>query len=142
MAARTLRVGVERVDAQAPEDIDGAFAAIGKLQAGALIVFPEPMLYSERRKIGDSALRGRLVTVFGHRGFADAGGLMSYAPSYPGLGRRAASYVDKILKGARPADLPVEEPTKFELVINLKTAKALGLDVPDKLLALADEVIE
>jgi ABC-type uncharacterized transport system substrate-binding protein len=142
VAARTLRVRVERVDAQVPKDIEGAFVAIGKLQAGALVVFPEPMLYAERRRIEDLAAKNGLASMFGHRGFVEAGGLMSYAPSYPDLGRRGASYVDKILKGAKPADLPVEQPTKFELVINLKTAKALGLTIPQALLQRADQVIE
>jgi ABC-type uncharacterized transport system substrate-binding protein len=140
-AARILGVKVQRADTRA-EELDDAFTVIRETGANALIVFPDPTFYLERRRIGELATNGRLPTMFGHRGFVDAGGLMSYAPSYPDLGRRAASYVDKILKGARPADLPVEEPTKFELVINLKTAKALGLTIPPSLLLRADQVIE
>jgi putative ABC transport system substrate-binding protein len=95
-----------------------------------------------RVRISTLALTARLPTMHGFREFVEAGGLMSYGPNFPSLFRRAGDYVDKILRGAKPGDLPVEQPTKFDLVINLTTAKALGLDVPDKLLALADEVIE
>ena len=101
-----------------------------------------PALFTERKRIADLALKHRLPTVVGGREYAEAGGLISYAVRYPDLFRRAASYVDKILKGAKPADLPVEQPTKFELVINLKTAKALGLTIPPSLLQRADQVIE
>ncbi len=142
VAARTLGVKIQRADARTPEDIEGAFAAIRGTGADALIVFPDPIFYRERTRIGEFSTKSRLPAMFGHRGFVDAGGLMSYAPSYPDLGRRAATYVDKILKGATPSDLPVEEPTKFELVINVKTAKVLGLTIPPSLLLRADQVIE
>ncbi len=142
IAAQTLRIRVERVDVQVPDDIGGAFAAIRKQQAGALIVFPEPMLGNERTRIAELAAKSRLPTMFGLRSHVDAGGLMSYAPSYPDLYRHCADYVDKILKGTKPADLPIEEPTKFELVINMKTAKALGLTIPPSVLLRADQVIE
>jgi ABC-type uncharacterized transport system substrate-binding protein len=107
-----------------------------------LLVLPDGMFWGERRRIADFALRSRLPSMFGNTEHAEAGGLMSYAPSSFEPYRRAAYYVDKILKGAKPADLPVEQPTKFELVINLKTAKALGLTIPQSLLLRADQVIE
>ena len=107
-----------------------------------MIVIGSPPLFTERKRIADLALKHRLPTVVGGREYAEAGGLFSYAVSYPNLFRRAASYVDKILKGGKPADLPVEQPTTFELVINLKTAKALGLTIPPSLLLRADQVIE
>ena len=110
-------------------------------RAGALIVFPSPMLYTERRRIVDLAAKHRLPAIYAFREAVEAGGLMSYGASIPDLVRRAATYVEKILKGAKPADLPVEQPTKFELVINRKTAKALGLTIPPSLLLRADEVI-
>jgi putative ABC transport system substrate-binding protein len=100
------------------------------------------MLFYQRRRLADLAAKNRLPTVFSVRDYADAGGLMSYGPNLADLFRRAATYVDKILKGAKPADLPVEQPTKFELVINLKTAKALGLTIPPSLLQRADEIIQ
>jgi putative ABC transport system substrate-binding protein len=110
--------------------------------AGALTVLPSTILFSERRRIVDLAAKNRLPTIYVTREFVDAGGLMSYGPNFVDLFRRAATYVDKILKGAKPADLPVDQPTKFELVINLKTAKALGLTIPPSLLLRADQVIE
>src|SRR5262249_56870206 len=109
---------------------------------GALTVLPVLMLFKERRRLVDLAAKSRLPAVYFAREFVDAGGLMAYGVNGADLFRRAATYVDKILKGAKPADLPVEQPTKFELVINLKTAKALGLTVSPSLLALADELIE
>jgi putative ABC transport system substrate-binding protein len=142
IAAKVLGVTLQRVDVRAPEDIEAAFAAIGQLQVDALFVFTEPMIYNERGRIADLAARDRLPVVNMIRGAAEAGDLMSYGPDYPDLYRRAAIYVDKILKGAKPADLPVEEPVKFDLVINLKTAKALGITIPQSVLLRADEVIE
>jgi len=111
--------------------------------ARALIYVPGPLFISERSlQIADLLVKSRLPSMFPRKQFVEAGCLMSYGPDQPGIVRRAASYVDKILKGAKPADIPVEQPTKFELVINLKTANALGLTIPRTLLALADEVIE
>jgi len=141
-AAQTLRVRVLRVDARAPQEIEAAFAVIGKARAEALIVFPEPMLYAERKRIGDLTTKGRYPAMFALRGHVVEGGLISYAPNYVDLYRRLADYVDKIFKGTKPADLPIEEPTRFELIINLKTAKALGLRIPPSLLQRADEVIQ
>src|SRR5262249_25427244 len=111
-------------------------------RAEALLVFPSPMLFNERRRIDDLAVQHRLPSIAVAREFVELGGLMAYGASIPGLVRRSATYVDKIFKGARPGDLPVEEPTKFDLVINLKTAKAFGLAIPESLLQRADQVIE
>ncbi len=113
-----------------------------KARAGALTVLPSAMFLGERRRLVDLAAKNRLPAVFPLREFVDVGGLMSYGANLADLNRRAATYVDKILKGAKPGDLPVEQPTKFELVINLKTAKAIGLTIPPSLLARADQVIE
>jgi ABC-type uncharacterized transport system substrate-binding protein len=117
-----------------------AFAAAVKDHAGAVFVVTSSVIFRERAQITQLAIRNRLPAIFALREFAEAGGLMSYGASLPAMMRRAASYVDKILMGAKPADLPVEQPTKFELVINLKTAKALGLTIPPPLLARADQV--
>ena len=113
-----------------------------KEHVGALLVGPSPMFFGERRRLADLAVEHRLPTVFTLGEYTQAGGLVAYGPHYPDLFRRAASFVDKILKGAKPADLPIQQPTKFELVINLKTAKALGLTIPPTLLFQADEVIQ
>ncbi len=141
-AARILGVQLQVIEPRGPADLNRAFAEIIGARAEALAVLSTPMLYGERTQLVDFAVKHRLPTVFSFRSYVDAGGLMSYGPSIPDMCRRAATYVDKILKGARPADLPVEQPTKFELVINMKTAKALGLTVPHLRLARADEVIE
>jgi ABC-type uncharacterized transport system substrate-binding protein len=142
VAARALGVRLQFVEARGPDDFDRAFSDMTSARAGALTVLPTAMFFNERRRLVDLAAKNRLPTVFGYREGVDAGGLMSYGPSIPDLWRRAATYVDKTLKGAKPADLPVEQPTKFELVINLKTAKALGLTIPQPLLLRADQVIE
>jgi putative tryptophan/tyrosine transport system substrate-binding protein len=115
---------------------------MAKGRVEALFVFGDPMFSVHRGRLADLAVRHRLPTMYTNRPHVEAGGLMCYGPNFSDLWRRAAAYVDKILKGARPADLPVEQPTKFELVINLKTAKALGLEIPATLLTRADEVIE
>jgi putative tryptophan/tyrosine transport system substrate-binding protein len=142
VAARALGVQLQFLEARGPADIDRAFSAMTRAHAGALIVLSTPMFGTERRRLVDLAAQNRLPTMFSFRRYVDAGGLMSYGPNLTDLSRRAATYVDKILKGAKPADLPVEQPTKFELVINLKAAKALGLEVPPLLIAQADELIE
>jgi ABC-type uncharacterized transport system substrate-binding protein len=141
-AARTLGVQLRLVAVQGPDELERAFSTIAGERADALLVFPSPMLFAERRRIVDLAAKYRLPSMAMGREFAELGGLISYGASIPGLFRRCATYVDKIIKGAKPADLPVEQPTKFDLVINIKTAKALGLDIPPSLLARADEVIE
>ena len=123
-------------------DIDAAFAALARARVAALIVQTDPLAVSRAAQVLRLAAAHRVPTIYGLREFVDAGGLMSYGPNFADLWRRAATYVDKILKGAKPADLPVEQPTKFELVINAKTAKALGLIIPPSLLARADQVIE
>jgi putative ABC transport system substrate-binding protein len=115
---------------------------MAKERVGALLVLSDAMLSSHRTRLADLAVRSRLPSAYAVRESVEAGGLMSYGPSFLDLYRRSAAYVDKILKGAKPADLPVEQPTKFELVINLKTAKALGLTIPPSLLQRADQVIE
>jgi putative ABC transport system substrate-binding protein len=141
-AARQLNVALEVVDIRSPDDFEGAFAAIVGKRVGGVIVVGGALIYMRRQRIADLALKHRLPAIHILNEFAQAGLLMSYGPDLPDLYRRAASYVDKILRGAKPADLPVEQPTKFELVINLKTAKALGLTIPQSLLLRADEVIE
>jgi ABC-type uncharacterized transport system substrate-binding protein len=142
VAARTLGVQLRLVAVQGPDELDGAFSAIVGERADALIVFPSPMLFTERRGIVDLAAKHRLPAMYPWREAITSGGLLAYGPNLAALNRRAASHVDKILKGAKPADLPVEQPTKFEFVVNLKTAKALGLVIPTAILASADDVIE
>ena len=142
VAAQTLGVHLQVVEARSPSDFDSAFSAMVTNRAGALIVFPSPMFYGAHGRLVDLAAKYRLPAIYAFKEAVATGGLMSYGTSIPDLSRRAATYVDKILKGAKPADLPVEQPTKFELVINLKTAKALGLTIPPALLARADQVIE
>ncbi len=141
-AARTLRVQLQVVEARGPDAFAGAFAAITREHAGALLVLSDPMFFFHREQLAELAAKNRLPSMYAYREAVDAGGLMSYAASLADLFRRAATYVDKILKGAKPADLPVEQPTKFELVVNLKTAKALGLTIPQSVLIRADEVIQ
>jgi putative tryptophan/tyrosine transport system substrate-binding protein len=140
-AARTLGVECATSEIRRAEDIAPAFAAL-KGRAKALYVVGDPLVLTNRISINNLALAARLPTIYVTRDFVQDGGLMSYGPNFPDLFRRASEYVDKILRGAKPADLPIEQPTKFELVINLKTAKALGLTVPQSLLATADEMIE
>jgi putative ABC transport system substrate-binding protein len=142
VAARALGMRLQFVEARGPDDFDRAFSEMTKARAGALTVLPSTMFLNERRRLVDLAAKNRLPTVFPNRESVDAGGLMSYGANIADNFRRAAVYVDKILKGANPADLPIEQPTKFELVINLKTAKALGLTIPPSVLGRADQVIE
>ena len=141
-AARALGIQLHPVEVWDPYAFDQAFATMAEAHVDALIMHPSPQFFTRRTQIVDLALKMRLPGIFEVREFAEAGGLMAYGPSVPAIFYRAATYVDKILKGAKPADLPVEQPTKFELVINLKTAKALGLTIPPTLLFLADEVIQ
>ncbi len=141
-AARRLGVALQRVEASGRDDIERAFQAAVKGHAGALLALPAVEFFGIRARIAELGLKHRLPTMTHEPGFAKEGGLVQYGPSVSENWRRAAGYVDKILKGAKPGDLPVEQPTKFELVINLKTAKALGLTIPQSLLLRADQVIE
>jgi putative ABC transport system substrate-binding protein len=141
VAAQALGVRLQLVEVRSPADFDRAFADMTRARVGALTVRPASMFVTERKRLVELAAQNRLPAVYAWREFVDAGGLMAYGPSLSDLYRRAATYVDKILKGAKPSDLPVEQPTKFELVINLKTAKALGLTIPPSVLARADEII-
>jgi putative ABC transport system substrate-binding protein len=140
--ARQLGVQLHSLEVQSSTEFDQAFESATKAGAGALVITPDPLFAGNVKQIADRATKNRLPSIFHLREFAESGGLMSYGIDRSDQFRRAATYVDKILKGAQPADLPIEQPTKFELVINLKTAKALGLTVPVALLARADEVIE
>jgi len=141
-AASAAGVEIQSVEVRSPDDLPTAFAAVGAQGAQALLAHANPVNYKGRQLIADYALRKRIPSIYQEKIFVEAGGLMSYAPSFNDLFRRAATYVDKILKGAKPADLPVEQPAKFELVINLKTAKAIGLTIPQSILLRADRVIE
>ena len=140
--ATSLRVTLQKVSVRSLKEADAAFSAMKQDHVAAVILVASPTFLGERRRLADLAIAHRLPMMVGSREYAEAGGLVSYGTDYPELFRRAAAYVDKILKGAKPEDLPVEQPTKFELVINLKTAKALGLTIPQSLLARADEVVE
>jgi putative tryptophan/tyrosine transport system substrate-binding protein len=141
-AAQSLSVELHVVEAAAPDKLDSAFAAITAAHAGALIVLADAMFFGQHPRVVAFAASSHLPALFPEKQAAQTGGLMAYGPSIPASFRRAGAYVDKIFRGANPADLPVEQPTTFEFVINLKTAKALGVTVPDKLLATADEVID
>ena len=141
-AARGLGIQLLPLEVRGPEEFVGAFQAATQGQAQALIMPESALFFTQRVRLAELALASRLPTMSGATGYAEAGGLMYYGPDLPGSFHRVAVYVDKILKGAQPADLPVEQPTTFELVINLKTAKALGLTIPPTLLFLADEVIQ
>jgi putative ABC transport system substrate-binding protein len=140
--AQALRLKLEPVEVRTAEEFDAAFATIVRQRPSALFMIVDRFLLAHRARIVVFAARQHLPAIYSYKEFVEAGGLISYAPSYPEMFRRAAGYVDKILKGAKPGDLPVEQPTKFELVINLKTAKALGLTIPPSLLLRADQVIE
>ena len=141
-AAGASGVRLQTVEARDPSEIDRAFAAIVSARVGAVIVLVDTVLLDHRKRIADHAIARRLPTVFGVSFFAEAGGLLTYGPSLVAGFRRAPTYVDKILKGAKPADLPIEQPTMFELVVNLKTAKALRLTIPQAVLQRADRVIQ
>jgi ABC-type uncharacterized transport system substrate-binding protein len=141
-AAQSLGIEMHVVEVQAPDKFEGAFAAITTARAGALIVLPDPLLYGQHPRIVTFTAASHLPALFPEKEVAEAGGLIAYGPSIPASFRRAAAYVDKILRGAKPGDLPVEQPTKFELVVNLQTAKAIGVTIPTSILLRADEVIE
>jgi putative tryptophan/tyrosine transport system substrate-binding protein len=141
-AANIMTLSVQRHTAQVSDDFAGAFSALIKQRANGLITFPDALMLAHRKEIAEFAAKRRLASLGGWSEFADAGGLMTYGPNLTNSFRRVAFYVDKILRGAKPADLPVEQPTKFELVINLKTAKQIGLTIPPNVLARADKVIK
>ena len=141
-AAAAFAVKLQYLDIANPKDIESVFRAAGKGRADALLVLQSPVFNSQRAQIADLALKSRLPATYPRREFVEDGGLMSYGVSISDLDRRAATYVDKILKGAKPSDLPVEQPTKFEFVINLKAAKQIGLTIPPNVLARADKVIK
>ena len=142
VAGRTLGLQLQFAEARRADDLEQAFSTVSKARVGGLLVFPSPMLFEARASVVAHAAKSRLPAVYAWRAAVDVGGLMSYAPNFQDMYRRAAVYVDKILKGTKPGDLPIEEPTTLELVINLKTAKALGLTIPPSLLLRADQVIE
>jgi putative ABC transport system substrate-binding protein len=141
-AAQSLGLELKLLEVGAPDELDGAFAAMAREKVGAVLVVSDTMFGAQRARLADLAAKTRLPSMHGTRSNVEAGGLMYYGPNFPDQWRRGASFVDKILKGTNPADLPVEQPTKFELVVNLKTAKALGITIPQKVLARADEVIQ
>ena len=142
IAADAFRVQLQYLEIQAPKDIETAFQAASKERADAVLVLSTAILFSQRRQVADLAVKSRLSAIYNRPEYVEDGGLVSYGPSMTDLFRRAATYVDKILKGAKPADLPVEQPTKFEFVINLKAAKQIGLTIPPNVLARADKVIK
>jgi len=141
-AGRARGMQIQFVEVRLPGELDAAFASIGRERADAVVVSADPMLVSERRRIAELAGRIRVPTIYFDRGFVEAGGLLSYGTDLYTLYRSASTYVDKIIQGAKPADLPVQQPAKFELVINLRTAKALGLAIPPSILLRADRLIE
>jgi ABC-type uncharacterized transport system substrate-binding protein len=141
LAARALGVQLQYLDVRGAKDIEPAFRAAAKGRADAVLVLQSPVFVNERTQLADLAVKSRLPAIYWRSDFVEAGGLMSYGVSLPDLDRRVATYVDKILKGAKPADLPVEQPKKFEFIINLKAAKQIGLTIPPNVLARADRVI-
>ena len=140
-AAQTLHVKLESFEVRTPDEFDAAFPAMTRKRVDGIIVLSDPLAVRYRVRIGELAIKSKLATIHQFAEFVRASGLMTYGPRVPAVFRRAAYFVDRILKGAKPADLPVEQPTKFELVINLKTAKALGLTIPRSVLVRADELI-
>ena len=142
MAAHSMDLTLQPLEATSPSAIDATFVRMVSDRAQALMILADPFMNEHVQKIVDLSLKNRLPAIYGFREFADAGGLLSDGASLDWLSSRAAVYVDKIFKGANPSDLPIEQPTTFELVINLKTAKVLGVSVPPAMLAIADEVIE
>jgi ABC-type uncharacterized transport system substrate-binding protein len=142
-AAKSLRVQIQSVEVRAPNpDLEGAFSAIVRDHANALLTLSQPLIVVYRKQIVDFTTKRRMPAIFHTEAFTESGGLMSYAPNIAAMYRRAATYVDKILNGAKPADLPVEQPKKFEFIVNLKAAKQIGLTMPPNVLARADKVIK
>jgi ABC-type uncharacterized transport system substrate-binding protein len=141
-AARALNLQLQMIEARTPEELDGAFSKIGEDRAEAVLVFPSPVFYNYRRRLAALALSYRLPSIYVDKEFVEFGGLIAYGANAIELSNRSAVFVDKILKGAKPGDLPIEQPTKFALAINVRTAKALGIDIAPSVLARADEVIE
>ena len=142
LAAGRYKVQVQYLEVLDPKDLETAFQAASKGGAGALLVLGSPVFNSQRTRITELAVKSRLPAIYDRSEFVEDGGLMTYSVHLADLARRAATYVDRILKGAKPGDLPVEQPTKFELVFNMKTAKALGITIPQSILFRADRVIE
>jgi len=142
LAADSFGVQLQYLEVQDPKDIESAFQAASKERADAVLVVSTTALYLHRKQLADLAVKSPLPTIYGRPEYVEDGGLVYYGPSYNDLVRRAASYVNKILKGAKPGDLPIEQPTKFELIINLKAAKQIGLTIPPNVLARADKVIK
>jgi putative ABC transport system substrate-binding protein len=141
-AARSLGLPLQILEVREPDEFEGAFAAMRKVRSDALLLSGDAMFFVHRARLAELAMKNRLPSMSTQSQWVDAGGLMSYAPSFPDQWRRAAIYVDKILRGAKPADLPIEQPSKFELVINLRTARALGMNLSQSILQRADEVIQ
>ena len=139
---RQIALAIYAVEVRSADEFERAFASMTQQMVGALVVLPDPLLFAQRARLSESVAKHRLPSISSFREEAESGGLISYGPRLRTNFHRAATYVDKILKGAKPGDLPVEQPTTFELVINLKTAKAVGLTIPSSLLARADEVIQ
>ena len=142
LPARKLGIQLHSLEVRNPNDFDQAFEDAIRARAGALVILPDPVFVANLKRIAGLAAKSHLPSIYNFSEFADAGGLVTYGPDRADMFRRAATYVDKILKGAKPGDLPIEQPTKFELVINMKTAKALGLTIPQSILLHADRVIE
>jgi putative tryptophan/tyrosine transport system substrate-binding protein len=142
LAAGAFGAQVQYLEIRDPKDIETAFRAAGKERADAVLLLPSPITFSQRRQVTDLAVRSRLPTIYGRPEYVEDGGLVFYGVSITDLSRRAATYVDKILKGAKPADIPIEQPKKFELIINLKAAKQIGLTIPPNVLVRADKVIK
>ena len=140
--AHALSIELKFIGVRTREEIDPAFSAVSRAHAQALYVIDDVLFATHRATLLKLASKARLPAIYGERTWADAGGLMSYGPNYGDLFRRSAGYVDKILKGAKPGDLPIEQPTKFELIVNLKTANRLGITIPESILLRADEVIQ
>jgi putative ABC transport system substrate-binding protein len=141
-AAKPLGLKIQSLEVRSLDDFESAFARAKKENAQALITTPGPLVATQQRQVLDFAAKNRLPAMYSNNEFVEAGGLMSYAPNYTDLFRRAADYVDKVLKGTKPADLPIDQPKKFEFIINLKTAKQIGLTIPPNVLARADRVIK